>query len=256
MTTFESHESSCVGRLISRCEALTGHIGDAVASTLFGEIRQLVEEIPEWGLPMPQFLVRTVVAGILLRCIRGTTSDVRHDLTPVLLDFATGRAAPDAFHLECLKVIDHCHETISGGPQVSGDHDTLHHVLNVIQARHCDANLTLRQISHEVQRSISHVSRLVNRHAGCGFRAHLNRIRISSAQRLLQSSSLSIKQVAASVGYRSTSQLDRQFRQICDTTPALFRRNARLPIRSHGLAVATLRPRARTERPHHSNATE
>ena len=201
-----------------------------------------MEDIPKGGLPISQFLIRTTIAGVLLRCLRGASVDVRADLTSVLLEFTAGCSDFDAFRLECLALIDRCQRAFDCRGHASTD-DVLHRVLGVIETRYRESNLTLRVVSAEVQLSMSHLSRLLNRDLGCSFRAHLNQLRVSRAQRLLLTSTLSIKEVAAAVGYRNTSQLDRHFRLVCATTPASYRRNALSSIRdANAAAGAALRP--------------
>ena len=208
-------------RLAERCQALAGDADDGSDAALLATVRQLVDDAPGWGLP--ELLSRMVITGVLLRCIRRRAPELRDELTPVLLEFATGRTGAEAYRPDCLSLVEHCRAAVHKSGPLAVVEDSLRRVLQVIQTRYCEANLTLREVSNEVQLSISHVSRLLNQHAGCGFRALLNRLRIASAQRLLQDSALSIKQVAAAVGYRSTSELDRHFRQVLETTPTLFR---------------------------------
>lgn len=255
MAPFQSNDNACWVRLVRHCQALVGCADDLFAPTTLAEIRLLVEEIPERGLPTPQFLIRTMIGGMLLRCLRGASADLRADLTAILLEFTAGCSAPDALRLDCLELVDRFHQAICRRRQAS-DAYSLRGVRGVIQARYCEANLSLRQVAAEVQLSISHLSRLLNRDLGCSFRAHLNRLRVSHAQRLLQTSTLSIKEVAAAVGYQNTSQLDRHFRQLCATTPASFRRSALSPTQSQSpTAIAGLHADARGDRSRRSTSS-
>ncbi len=225
MKAFASDYSERLRRFVTRCQTLVGEGGEDFEVACLNEIRQLVDHMPSWGLPVPPFLFRTIVAGVLLCCIRRTPSDVRADLMPLLLDFTSGRGASvEALRVESHVLLDRCEETIGRAVVPPMSTHSLQRVLTLIDTRHCDANLTLRDVSDELQLSLSHVSRLLNQHLGCGFRAHLNRLRVSNAQRLLCNPALSVKEVAAAVGYRSTSELDRHFRRFFSTTPAVFRR--------------------------------
>ena len=47
--------------------------------------------------------------------------------------------------------------------------------------------------------------------------------RVRTAKDLLGDPGLSVKEVAAAVGYANTSQLDRQFKRHCHATPSVFR---------------------------------
>jgi len=227
MTEFE-HDDDAWGWLVGRCQLLAGRAADGFPSALLPEVRQLVEEMPDFHQPVPQILVRTTIAGVLLRCFRQCPSDLPADLTSALLEFATRRSSTESLRRDCLMLIGWCDETISGMRRPPSDQESVHRVLGVIRARYTDANLTLCQIAREARLSVSHVSRLLNQHTGCGVRAHLHQLRVSDARRLLDGSTRTIKEIAVGVGYRSTSQLDRHFRQLCNMTPAEFRRNARV----------------------------
>jgi AraC-like DNA-binding protein len=203
-------------------------------------IRRIVDEFVHPDLLVPQFLLRTIISGGLLSCIRTCSVDERASLTPLLMEFVTREGAPDALRLECLRLLDRCQEVTEGAgsrPQAS---ETLIRVLTIIDAAHRDAELTLHHVATAAQLSVSYISRLLNRHLGCGFRTHLNRLRIVSAQRLLEDHTLSVKQVAASVGYRSTSEFDRHFRRLCGTTPAAFRRSMFFPLRTEVVSTVPL----------------
>ena len=239
MATLQGSDNSWWICLFRRCQALAGRADDPLTPTTLDQIRLLVEDIPRGGLPISQFLIRTTIAGVLLRCIRGTAVDVRADLTSVLLEFTAGCSDFDGFRLECLALIDRCERALDRRRAASAD-DAVHRVLGVIEARYREATLSLRTVSAEVQLSISHLSRLLNRDLGCSFRAHLNQLRVSHAQRLLLTSTLSIKEVAATVGYRNTSQLDRHLREVCGTTPASYRRNALSSIGDNTADLAEL----------------
>jgi AraC-like DNA-binding protein len=62
------------------------------------------------------------------------------------------------------------------------------------------------------------------RDAGMKFRPLLAQLRIDAAKRLLDSSSLRVKEVATAVGYEHTSALTREFRRSVGQSPTAFRR--------------------------------
>jgi len=95
--------------------------------------------------------------------------------------------------------------------------------LSIIEDRYADAQLTLGMVNANSGVSLWHAARMLKHQTGLGFRAHLHRTRIAAACRLLHQSTLSVKEIAAAVGYGSSSQFGRQFRRLCGTTPRLFR---------------------------------
>lgn len=56
-----------------------------------------------------------------------------------------------------------------------------------------------------------HLSRIIARETGLSWSTHLNGFRLLQAALLLRTTEMQIKEVAFHVGYRDTSELDRQF---------------------------------------------
>jgi len=71
--------------------------------------------------------------------------------------------------------------------------------------------------------SSGHAARLLKHVTAVGFNAHLHRMRIAEAQRLLLEVSRSVKEVAAKVGYSTSSQFCWHFKRLVGTTPAHYR---------------------------------
>lgn len=61
---------------------------------------------------------------------------------------------------------------------------------------------------------------------GQGFMTHLHVRRVAAARRMLIESQRSVKEVAAAVGYRSVTQLDRYFKRVFALTPNAVRAGA------------------------------
>jgi AraC-like DNA-binding protein len=103
-------------------------------------------------------------------------------------------------------------------------HGVLHHVrtaVGLIEQQACEPHINLRIVAHQVGLSPWHLSRLLNR-AGYGFAQCLHRERIWRAGALLRTS-MSVKEVAAAVGYANTTQFDRRFRVYHHMTPTEYR---------------------------------
>lgn len=71
--------------------------------------------------------------------------------------------------------------------------------------------------------SASYLSRLIKKMTGRGFVAHVRVRRVAMARAMLLQSRLSIKEIAAAVGYSSVTQLDRHFRQATGVPPSAMR---------------------------------
>jgi transcriptional regulator GlxA family with amidase domain len=99
----------------------------------------------------------------------------------------------------------------------------LAHALQFMRSRHADPALSLRSTAAHVGISPFHLSRLFKSRTGCGFARHVRSIRIDSARHLLTTTTLSVKEVAAAVGYSHSNDLDRNFKAVCGVTPTMYR---------------------------------
>jgi AraC-like DNA-binding protein len=80
----------------------------------------------------------------------------------------------------------------------------------------CDA-------AKELRLSKFHLCRLIRTHSGHGFTSLLRAVRIRHAEQLLSNNALSVKEVAAMVGYSDTASLDRDFRKLRGMCPSEWR---------------------------------
>lgn len=95
--------------------------------------------------------------------------------------------------------------------------------LNLISAQYHDPNLSLVKITRSLGISTWYFSRLFKGGTGIGFRAYLRNVRLSRAEELLGATFLSIKEVAASVGYKHVSDFDHHFKRRYGTRPSIYR---------------------------------
>jgi AraC-like DNA-binding protein len=91
------------------------------------------------------------------------------------------------------------------------------------------ANLSLADVATAVQISKWYLGRILLKHTGRCFMAHLNDARLSAACSLLLSPQLSVKEIAARVGYSSATALDRHFKSRFASTPSKWRETATPP---------------------------
>jgi AraC family transcriptional regulator of arabinose operon len=99
----------------------------------------------------------------------------------------------------------------------------LSNALELIHASHTDPTLTLKGIADRCDISPAHFSRRFKQRTGMGFTSYVRALRVATAKRLLATTTLSVKEVAAAVGYSSPNLLDRNFRLVCRVTPTGFR---------------------------------
>lgn len=114
--------------------------------------------------------------------------------------------------------------------------------LRWIETNYADPRLSLGGVAERLHYSASHLCRLIRAETGAGFRRLLSDIRLEHARQLMLAGNLSIKQVAGSVGYNSTSTFDREFRRRYGCSPTTWRSHCRVdgtPITAAATVTAT-----------------
>lgn len=101
-------------------------------------------------------------------------------------------------------------------------------VLEYIEEQHSRSSCRLEEVARTLRVSRSYLSRLVLRETGLTFNRHLQLARMNTAARLLQGTSLSVKEISAATGYEHVPSFDRQFRKHFRMTPGEFRRGIRI----------------------------
>jgi transcriptional regulator GlxA family with amidase domain len=95
--------------------------------------------------------------------------------------------------------------------------------LRFIDRTYADPELSLGSAASHVRTSPFHLCRLLRARTGVGFAYHVRAVRIRTARILLETTLLSVKEIAAAVGYSHTNDLDRNFVAICGVTPTMYR---------------------------------
>lgn len=111
-----------------------------------------------------------------------------------------------------------------GGDETAGQKldspETFEQITGYIRERHAQA-LTLQAVGRRFGISQSYVSKMFRRYAGSSFTAHLTRVRMEQAIRLLEGNAdLLIKDVAALVGYSDPFYFSRAFRAYTGVAPS------------------------------------
>ena len=85
--------------------------------------------------------------------------------------------------------------------------------------------VSLSRTARAVDLSPWYLTRLLRRHTGLTFRDHLRLARVGAACRMLTTTRWSIKAIAFTVGYATTSELDRDFARVHRQSPTAYRRS-------------------------------
>lgn len=99
-------------------------------------------------------------------------------------------------------------------------------MLRFIADNYCDP-ITVTNVADHVNLSPSYAMTLFRRVVGVPIKEHITRIRLSHAQMLLSNSDAKILSIAMDSGFGSLSSFYEAFQSHLDTTPSVFRRDAR-----------------------------
>jgi transcriptional regulator GlxA family with amidase domain len=97
--------------------------------------------------------------------------------------------------------------------------------LRYLERHHARSMLRLAHAAAHVELSGSHLDRLLKQYTGTTFVHHVRGIRLRRAATLLQTTTRSVKEVAAECGYRYVSSFDRDFRRMHRCSPTEYRRH-------------------------------
>jgi YesN/AraC family two-component response regulator len=95
--------------------------------------------------------------------------------------------------------------------------------MDYIRNEYSSPSFGLQSCAHRVHLSKSTLSALIKKQTAKTFSTHLQEARNAAAKGLLCSTRLSIKEIAAIVGYAGTRQFDRQFKRSNGVTPGQYR---------------------------------
>jgi AraC-like DNA-binding protein len=95
--------------------------------------------------------------------------------------------------------------------------------MHVIENRYVETTLHVSTVAQDLGVSTEHLCRVLKRHTGMTFVTLLRRTRVRAACRLLQTTTLSMKEIASRSGFSSASRFDRDFKTVCGVSPSEYR---------------------------------
>jgi AraC-like DNA-binding protein len=191
---------------IDRCQAATGpDIGSRV--DLFERLQRAIDDLPD-DLNLPDGLI---AAGLLWHIAfaeraPGSATGMRTKVT---------RRELLTFHALLAGAANAAPEPVA--------HVGARRALDIINRQFSDPHLTLPSLARRVGVSPCHLARILKKHTGRAFLWHLHTARIDASKHLLESTTRSVKEIAALTGYSDTTLLCRHFRRRCGVSPLFYR---------------------------------
>jgi AraC-like DNA-binding protein len=190
------------------------------------EMDGLVVQLPASLNRAKHLIISSVLGQLLAHVVREAGIDGRADVGKAFLNLADSGRTMDNWRLQWLRTTECCaaalpHDVDTHELQIIDPRVT--RMLRLIHTNYVDSGLNMRQVAQAVSLCPSHAARMLKQQTGCGFFTHVHRCRILLARQLLVEARLSIKEIAATVGYAYASQLTRHFKRACGETPLAFR---------------------------------
>lgn len=210
-----------IDRYVRDLQALVGHLPPFDSSACEQTFMRAVRDLPEARSPVTHWTIRglTVVALMQIGGDRtGSVPDWEARLQQVWLSTSTAELQVAVERL--LAALRTCH----AAPRM--DQRTVA-ALAYMRTHLHDCGMSLDDISAGVRLSRWYVGRLLLRDTGSTYRALLRQMRVERATELLRDPRVSVKEVAAAVGYRYATELTRDFKRSLRVTPTAWRRHCR-----------------------------
>jgi AraC-like DNA-binding protein len=217
---------------ISRSQVLALRLRDVTPGIFAQEIRLLIASWSPSARRAEQVIVVDVVERMLAHFIRSTGLESSSDLTARFLDLALVRHQYSRWQDECNSSLDLCVARIACATGAPVADARVHRMMELIDHGFADASLQLHSVATAVDLSYWHAARLLKQQTGSGFVTHVRERRVAAARQLLIESVLSMKEIAARVGYSHASQFTREFRLVCGLAPRVFRQRHAFASRS------------------------
>jgi AraC-like DNA-binding protein len=214
--------------LVGRCHGLAEQVAALPPLAVLQEVQGLAATIPLAPTLHEQLLGRALVTHLLgrLACVTGLDCDP--DLARAFFAVTAASWADDSWFGAFAHAVRRFERALTYRNDLGSGRAPLdvrlHRAVAFIDAHFRDPRLTLAQVAHHAGLSRFYVARMLKNHTGAGFVGHLRRRRIEAAKELLAATVLSIKEIAAKVGYGTPRQFERDFKRLCGVAPTSGRR--------------------------------
>lgn len=115
-------------------------------------------------------------------------------------------------------------------PSVPGKQSNMQRELLAYIENHYTEKISLQDLAACFHLSEKYVSRYFKEHFHLTFSDYVNHLRLTHAKKLLETTELSVTQVALDSGYSNVSYFIRSFKKIYDCSPLKYRKAAKRPV--------------------------
>lgn len=224
MTT--EREAEIVQRFMAAAQVAAGRAAFGDAGDLLEVFRGLTAQIPDDLGSSAHRVVRDVMAQMVCRLETLVPADDAARQLPALMLAMLRAETADELRSASSEYLRAWHGAVPKKDTAARAADArVRHALRFIGQRSSSATLTLEEVAAAVGLSKWHLERLLRRHTGRCFKAHVRDARLEAAGGLLTTTAMSVKEIAATVGYSHATDFNRQFKRAFASTPTAWRRS-------------------------------
>jgi AraC-like DNA-binding protein len=215
--------------LVSHSQVLAGRLALGPSAALIDDLNALANRLPAAAKPSERLLICGLVGHVVGRLIYSTGLGNRPDIANAFMAWAASKPTSDQWRPELVDLIKCCSLALVNltAPRTAATEDArVSCGLRLIDLRFKEPSFSRRDLATEMSLSVWHAARLLRSSTGLNFYAHVHNRRVDAAETLLKETRLSVKEVAAAVGYTSSNQLGRHFKRLRGVTAVTYRRRA------------------------------
>jgi len=86
-----------------------------------------------------------------------------------------------------------------------------------------DTNFSLEDLAEQFNCSVSHISHLFSKYAGCSYRTYINTMRTNMAKVFLTSTRMTVQEISDHLGFANSNYFSTVFRRMCGISPREYR---------------------------------
>ena len=210
---------------MNRLQVLAGRLCDDPPGVVIHALQTLVADLPPALNQPEQVIASSVLSRSLVQIARKGGFDENAQMAAAIVTFSA-RDPADDWHAACARAAARCAGLFVGAPPLdprTAESPKVALMLSTLDAHFRNPEFGAQDLARAVDLSASHAPRLLKRVTGAGLVEHVRRRRIACARRLLATTSLGIKEVAAAAGYTNASHFARQFKDVCGVTARGYR---------------------------------
>jgi YesN/AraC family two-component response regulator len=186
-----------------------------VMTFLFGE-RQI-------GISLVTHDGKTDLPAALKTHLHGTFGGVPQNLVNALTAIIGGRQNDKLARSLTESLLYACHDFLQSKPPAPRKANATYAAVCLYIEENFQSNLTRESVARHFDLTPNHISRLFQQEGGITFTEYLTHVRIERAKFMLREYSATLKEVAASCGFRYVHYFCRVFRKTMRVTPTMYR---------------------------------